>query len=410
MLAWWLALTLLAAQPKEQVADLQVHGNTLTSNERIIEIAGVSVGMPFTPTTIAEAERRLRVTAAFESVDVLKRFASIDDPSQITIVIIVDEGRVAILDEMAQTPGMVRKRRGPNLMVQPIVRHEDGYGLSYAVQVAIPQPLGKESRLSFPLTWGGDKRAAAEVEVPTRRGPFSRVTGALSLSRREHPFLEEDVSRRGASLRAERDITRRVRLGATAGVERVSVLGDAERHSVYGVDALVDTRVDPFLPGNAVYGRAAWSRRQFQRSPDANQRELEARGYVAIPHSGVLVVRGLHQTATAALPSVFKPMLGGAASLRGFSTGSFIGDHVTAASAEVRLPLSSVLSRAKVGASGFLDVGAAYDHGSSVHDQQFDRGAGGGVWLALPVFKADLYLAHGLGGDTRVHFTLSTTF
>ena len=409
MLRWLLAAALLGAQPAEQVADIQVHGNTITSNERIIEWSGVSVGMPFTPATIADVERRLRDASAFESVEVLKRFASIEDPSRIALVIIVDEGRVAILDEMAGVPGTVRKRRGPNLMIQPILGKEDGYGFSYGVQFAVPEPLGKASRVSFPLTWGGDKRAAAEMEVPMRRG-LSRLKGALAVSRREHPFFEEDVSRRGATLRAERDLTRRVRFGATAGVERVGFLGVAERYKTIGLDALVDTRVDPFLPGHAVYGRAAWGRLQFQRSPDADRREVEARGYLGVPHAGVLVVRGLHHGATAPLPPAFKPLLGGAASLRGFATGSFVADNVTAASAELRLPLNSVLSRGKLGASAFFDVGAAYDHGHSVHDQKFQRGAGGGVWLAITVFKADVYVAHGMGKDTRLHLTLSTTF
>jgi outer membrane protein assembly factor BamA len=260
------------------------------------------------------------------------------------------------------------------------------------------------------LTWGGDKRAAAEVELPMRGGPLSRVKGALAVSRREHPSFDEDVTRRGATVRVERDVTRRVRFGASTGVERVSFLDGAERNNAFGVDALVDTRIDPFLPGDAVYGRASWTRLQFQRSPDASRRELDARGYLGLPHAGILEVRGLHQGSTAPLPPVFKPMLGGASSLRGFSTGAFIADNVTAASAELRVPLNSVLSRGKMGVSAFFDVGAAYDHGNSVHDQKFQRGAGGGVWLAIAVFKADLYVAHGLGADTRVHFNLSTTF
>ena len=85
-----------AFQASEIIADVQVHGNLVTSDEELKRLAGVDVGTPFEPSLIDAVAERLRAAKRFERVDVLKRFASIADPSQIVIVIIVDEGRVRI--------------------------------------------------------------------------------------------------------------------------------------------------------------------------------------------------------------------------------------------------------------------------------------------------------------------------
>ena len=58
----------------------------------------------------------------------------------------------------------------------------------------LPNPAGKDSRLSFPLTWGGDKRAAAELEKDFDRA-LTRVSAGASIDRRTHPYYEQDEDR-----------------------------------------------------------------------------------------------------------------------------------------------------------------------------------------------------------------------
>ena len=77
----------------ETVAEIRVHGNVLTPDAEIRRLAGIDVGAIFTPDTAAEVTRRLETTHRFESVEVLKRYASIADPTQVLLVVIVDEGR-----------------------------------------------------------------------------------------------------------------------------------------------------------------------------------------------------------------------------------------------------------------------------------------------------------------------------
>ena len=96
-----------ATAPAEVVAQIQVHGNLLTPEEEVIRLAEVRVGMPFEASTIETVTTRLRATRRFVNVEVLKRFASIADPSQIIIVIIVDDGPVRVNWETGevQAPG-----------------------------------------------------------------------------------------------------------------------------------------------------------------------------------------------------------------------------------------------------------------------------------------------------------------
>src|SRR5882762_1009593 len=110
------------AQAPEVVSAIRIHGNTATPDEEIRKLAGIEVGMRVEPATIDDVAARLRTARRFESVQVLKRFASIADPSQIVLVVIVNEGAVKVEmtgDPDRPTTRIVRARR-LNLMVLPI--------------------------------------------------------------------------------------------------------------------------------------------------------------------------------------------------------------------------------------------------------------------------------------------------
>src|SRR5437879_3104466 len=134
-------------------------------------------------------EERLRVTRRFERVEVLKRYASLADASRIILVLLIDEGPVSIekTGDPSQPTRVVRRRR-PNLLFLPVLSGEDGYGVTYGVRVATPDPAGHDSRLSFPATWGGEKRLGAEIEKRFQQGPVTRIEGGGSVSRKTNPF------------------------------------------------------------------------------------------------------------------------------------------------------------------------------------------------------------------------------
>jgi outer membrane protein assembly factor BamA len=404
------ALLLLGVQPPEVIQDIRVHGNVATSDDEIRRIAGIEIGAPVTADTIATVTERLRASKRFERVEVLKRFASIEDPSQIVLVIIVDEGAVKIeRTDDSEKPVRVVKTRGPRLMFLPIVTAEDGYGLTYGVRLGVPNPAGRNSRLSFPLTWGGDKRAGGEIEKDFD-GALTRLSAGASINRREHPYYDEDEDRGRVWARAERELVRSVRAGATGGWQHVSFLGADDSFTHAGIDAVVDTRRDPLLARNAVFARAAWTHFDFASGGSNNQSELEARGYVGLIGQSVLVLRVLRDDATDPLPAYLQPMLGGLANLRGFKAGTAVGDTLVASSVELRLPLTSPLNVGKLGVSAFVDTGAVYDKSQRLGDQTFKNGIGGSVWVAAAFVRANIAVAHGIGSSTRVHFGASLAF
>src|SRR5262245_728429 len=93
-----LALSIVQGQPAsaEVIAEILVHGNHVTTDDEIVRLAGISVGGPFDASTIEVVKRRLQDAHRFDDVDVLKRLASIADPSKIAVVIVVNEGPVRI--------------------------------------------------------------------------------------------------------------------------------------------------------------------------------------------------------------------------------------------------------------------------------------------------------------------------
>ena len=97
-------------------------------------------------------------------------------------------------------------------------------------------------------------------------------------------------------------------------------------------------------------------------------------------------------------------------SLRGFDTGYKADDNLAAASAELRIPLTSPLSIGRFGVKIFADYGAAYPNGQKLADQTFDLGIGGGAYLHLTLISLGLDVAKGRGGDWHFQFGMGVTF
>jgi outer membrane protein assembly factor BamA len=398
------------AQPAEVIAEVRVHGNAVISEEEVLRLAEVEVGTPFEADTAAIVEKRLRASGRFENVQVLKRFASIADSSKISLVIIVDEGDVKFEWDRESGEARTVRRRGWPVMFLPVLDFQDGYGWTYGARFALPNVAGSRSRLAIPLTWGGDKRAAVQLEKDFERGPLDRVVAALAVSRREHPFYEQDDDRLRLSARAERDLLPRLRVGGTLGTERVQFLAVDTRFLQTGADAVIDTRLDPVLARNAVYARAAWDRYALTGSDTYHQYSVDLRGYAGFYGQSIVVGRLYRSASDKVLPPFLQPILGGMDNLRGFKAGTAVGDTLVAGSVELRAPITSPLNIAKLGVSAFVDVGTVYDHRARLEDQQFGKGFGGSVWLSAAFFRLNFAVAHAVRGGTRVHFGTSFAY
>jgi outer membrane protein assembly factor BamA len=403
-----LILTAAGQASGEVVVEVRVHGNLATPDEEILRLAGVRIGDPFAPDTPAVVAARLRAARRFDNVEVLKRYASIADPTLVLLVIVVDEGPVSV-DWSGGDRARVVRRRGPRPMFLPVLDFEDGYGFTYGLRLALPEPVGERSLVSFPLTWGGRRSAAAVLETQPGRGPLTRVEAGASRSRRTHPFFDRHDDRTRVWARGERELAGGLRLGATAGLESVSFLDRASRVGQVGADLTFDTRLDPAAARNAIFARVAWDHFGFD-DQGRNQLDLDVRGYVGLVGQPVLVLRALRRDADGALPPYLKPMLGGMDTVRGFPAGAAVGDTLVAGSAELVVPLTSPLNFGKAGVSAFVDVGAAYDDGDRMRDQAFARGVGASWWFSAAFLRASVAVARGLGTGTRVHFGTSLTF
>ena len=412
----------------DTVATIQVQGNTATPDAEVLRLADVRVGMPIDAAAIEAVAERLRAAKRFERVDVRKRFASIDDPSQIALVIIVDEGPVKIvMTGDPDRPTKVVRKTLPNILFLPILSREDGYGFTYGVRATLPDPkwMGKQSRVTFPLSWGGTKQAGVDLEKRIEGGVIDRVTAGASISQRTNQAFQQDDDRARLFVRGEHEFTRALRLGATGGWQRASFEGVSDQFGQIGGDVNFDTRADPVLARNAVYARASWEHLSFGDGPlstpaepggyagyqgSATRTDLDGRGYLGLIGQMVLAGRIQRVDSDRPLPPYMQPELGGLSTLRGFATGSFVGDTLVAMSAEVVLPLTSPLKIGKFGVTAFADRGTVYNKGERFSDQSLKEGYGGSVWFAAAFLRLNIAVAHGVGASTRVHVGGNVTF
>jgi outer membrane protein assembly factor BamA len=372
----------------------------------VLRLAGIAVGQPFTEDVALDAAVRLRDSGRFRRVDVRKRYGSLDDPAAVVLVIVVEEQPGVSIDGRA--PGPLRRIRA-GTMWMPILGFEDGYGFTYGARVSFVDVLGSSTRVSVPLSWGGERRAAVEIERRFERGPLSRVEAGAGVTRRQDPGLDLADRRTGAAGRVERILSPWLRMGAHASLADIRFGDEEDRLGVFGAGIVADTRRDPVFPRNAVLASLAWERLWFDRAIDTTRLRLEARGFVGLAPKLVLVVGGKHARAADPLPLYEQELLGGG-TLRGFRVGFRRGDRMVAGSAELRMPFSSPLRVARTGLAVFIDAGTVYGTRESLERARWDRGVGAGFFVTAAMFSARVDVAHGIGGGTRAHWSLGLAF
>ena len=394
-----------AAQAQEKITEIRVHGNHTTPDADVLKLSGLTAGADASETVLEEAERRLRATGRFEGVEMRRRYLSIDDPSRILVMIVVDEHPAVSASDL--TPGVFKKLRAAQMWL-PVLKHDDGYGFTYGARLAFKDTIGDRSRLSVPMTWGGERRIGLDAER-SFDGPISIVRGGVSLYRRVNPFFDVPDRRSEARAEADRIFASWLRAGIDARVANVEFGPDYEaRHSAAGVHAVLDTRIDPSFPRNAIHTQVGWERLFFGDS--AGRWSTDARGYVGVGGSLVVALRAQMITADSALPFAEQSLLGGSGTVRGYRTGHRAGDNLVATSAELRIPLNSPLTFGRFGVKAFVDAGTVWNSGARFQDQVFDRGIGGGVYLGGGPFIIDLDIAKPREGNPRAHFGMGVTF
>ena len=398
------------AQVAEVLGEVRVHGNHTTPDGDVLGIAGLKVGGPVSDESLRAAAERLRQSGRFDDVEVRKRFRSIDDPNDILVIILVDEVTGVAADDL--TPGPFKKMRSLGMWL-PVIDYADGYGFTYGARISFVDTFGKRSRISVPLTWGGERRAAAELDRTFRSGPFSRVEGAVSISRRENPHYEIGDTRREVSGRAERALTSWLRVGGGARLTNVRFGTADDTFVAPRVDVTLDTRTDPAFPRNAIHVVAAIEQLRFDDGPRIARRTTDVRGYIGLFRSSVLALRATTSQSRDPLPPYEQALLGGVSTLRGYDFGYRVGDNLATLSAEVRYPFTSPVYMGKFGVKVFLDAGTVYAAGQKLSGQHMERGVGGGFFITWAVVRMGLDVAWPVTAATHkpnFHFGLGVTF
>jgi outer membrane protein assembly factor BamA len=276
--------------------------------------------------------------------------------------------------------------------------------------VTRPGLLGPQSRVSVPLTWGGERRVGVQAERTFAAGPLRRIEAGASLTRRNHPFYRVADWRRRLGVHADTRTVHGLRGDVSGAWEDVRFGDRPDRLVRLGAGVTLDTRVDPVLARNAVLARLASERLWSRESGGLTTSVVDLRGYVGLYGQSVLVVRAYRDGASGPRPAFERRMIGGYEVLRGVRFGRAVGDTLSAGSLELRTPVTSPLSFARLGVSVFVDAAAVYDEGQRLADQQFERGIGGGVWLSAALVRVNLAVARGLGHSTRIHLATSLLF
>ena len=398
---------------QETIREIRVHGNAFLTDEDIIKLAGVTVGTPLAPAEVEAIRKRLDDSGRFETVEVRKRYRSLTDMTDVALVLLVHErpGVRKIEDGPSAVFNPVRRVKN-RLMFLPILNYADGYGFTYGGRLSTVGLLGIGERLSVPLTWGGTRRAALEFERPFKRGPLTRVESSVAIWNRENPRYEIRDQRFEVKGRAEKVFVDLIRVGVDASRATISFAEIDDRLTTFGTNVALDTRGSPSYPSNAVYVTTGWTGMDFRLLPDrVNKYVSEARGYLRLYRQNVLAARIQYVSADATLPPYERLLMGGSSSVRGFGTGDFAGDRTLVTSAELRVPITSVLSGAKLGVSAFVDAGQIWNVGESRKQAVWHRGVGGGVFLIASIVRINLDVAHGLDTDkVRVHLSSGFTF
>ncbi len=399
-------------QGVETIREIRVHGNASLLDEEVLKLAGITVGDPVPEDALKAIERRLKDSDRFDTVEVRKRYRSLDDPTDVAIVLVVHERPGVTSATLGSTNPLQRpwRRVTSRLMFLPILNYADGYGFTYGGRVSTLDLLGMGERLSVPLTWGGTKRAAIEFERTFKRGPLTRVLSSFGIWNRENPRFEIDDQRVEFKARAERQFAQIVRLGVEGTNSSVSFGQIDDRLWTFGANAVIDTRGDPAFPGNAVVLGGGWSTLNVKGLQKINRYTADARGYLRVVGQSVVAGRVQYYNTDASLPPYERLLLGGSSTLRGFGTGAFAGDRMLVTSGELRVPITSVMSGAKLGLTVFADASKAVDFGTPLRDGEWHRGAGAGLFLIAPLVKINLDVAHGFDGGTRVHLGSGFSF
>ena len=394
---------------EETLIEVRFRGNFTISDETLLQMAGIEVGLPadvFPPETIRQT---LLGSGRFEWVEVTKRYRSIARNDKVVIVITVKE----------------KEYLKNKFMVSPIFGSEDEYGFTYGLRGTTKNLLGLQERISIPLTWGGVRRVKVVGEFELRNPVVQTLTVAVGASQKEHPHYEKIDFRKEVNIAVKHRL-KLFEVNAQSGWTDINFDGRNGNFVTFGTGMVFDTRQDVIFPRNSVYADITWKRLSFlDAGQGINVYTVDFRGYKGLIGQTILAGQFYYNGADGTLPDYEQPFLGGAATLRGYESGVFIGNNIATASLELRqpldfmrriimkTPLSKISDRINCisGVALFIDSGAAYDYGVSLRNAKFMHSTGIGAFILIMGFGIKVDVGYNMHDDVfRAHFSSMLRF
>jgi outer membrane protein assembly factor BamA len=388
------------APPQQVLADVRIHGNYATPDAEVLSLAGVAIGQALEAGAAERIAARLRTSGRFDAVEVRTRYRSLTSTDAVVLVVLVHEHPTPMKGPL---PTRIPQMLAGRLLVLPILSWADGYGFTYGARATFADVAGRRGRLSVPLSWGGTKRAAVELDTSFRSPVVHRLEMGAGLASRENPFYRIDDTRREAWLRVERRLAKNLRAGIGAEWSDVGFGEIDDRVTSIGARVTYDGRTNPVFPRNALFGSASLEVLDFAAMPTAARYRLDGRSYIGLVGQSVASVRVLYDAADRTLPPYEQALLGGSDTLRGFRTGSFAGDRLLTSSVELRVPIDSPLDVGQSGLKLFADTGAVTMVDEPWRRARFHQGIGAGWFLINPLFQLNLDVAYGIDNRWRLH-------
>lgn len=387
------------------IVEIRIHGNHSTPDADVLALTGLAVGQPASDDVLEAARARVEASGRFDAVTVRRLERSIDTPDDFMVLVEVTERPGVSPDDL--TPGWVTRLTSERMWV-PVVRYEEGYGVTYGLQTALDGVFGGTSQLAVPATWGGERRIGVEGTRSFEGRGVSRVQAGADLRRTEHPAFEVVEERTRVFGRLESALAASLRVGVEASHDRVRFDGARADVTRLTADLVVDTRVDPAFPRNAVWGRAAFDRLDVATGTRQRTR-LDFSAAVAVPARAAVTVRGFVTTTNGTLPPYEQTMIGGGLATRGYRRGYRVGDNAIGWSVTLARPFASPLNVVRHGLRTFVDWATVYDAGTLTSEAAVDRGIGVGWFANLMAVNA--YVDAGrANGKWRVHVRFGTGF
>ncbi len=142
----------------------------------MVALAGVVLGDRLDPDGLEAIAGRLRASDRFDAVEVRKRYTSLSRTDEVALILVVEERPAASVTGGRMARVLTTALR--QTMFVPILDYTEGNGFTGGGRFTVVDVLGERGTVSVPLSVGGTRQAAVEMEKRFDQGLVTRCAAA----------------------------------------------------------------------------------------------------------------------------------------------------------------------------------------------------------------------------------------